>query len=146
MFDRAKAFRAVALLALAACSDDPPAGPASAVPPVGTYEYVASLPASSAFPGARTYTGTMHVSASSRDEVYVIWNVPEFKLSQERGTWNGNAYEVSASLDAALSIVHQILHSGEGLSCTGELDWSRFDGGAREPVTCSLVVPRNPGR
>jgi len=145
MFDRAQAFRAVALLALDACSDDPPAGPASAVPPVGDYEYVGSLPPSSAYPGQRTYTGIMSVVASSRDEVYMTWNVPGFQVTRERGTWTGNAYRVTAGL-YGLSIVHQILRSREALSCTGELDWSHLDGGAREPVTCSLAAPRSPGR
>ena len=139
MIDRAKAFGALAFLALAACADELPSGPASGVPRVGRYAYVSShATAASGFPAARTYTGTMTVTASSREEVYVTWQVPEFHLT-DRGTWNGDAYRLLGELNAG-TIEHQIIRSGEGLICTGVFLWRRADESLeRTPVTCSMV-------
>jgi hypothetical protein len=133
-----RTFGSLVLLALAACSDDVPSGPASSVPRVGRYAYVGSHAASSAFP-ARTYTGTMTVTAAARDEVFVTWQVSGFHPAPERGTWNGDAYRVLGDLEFG-DIVHQIGRSGEGLNCTGVILWRRADDSLESaPVTCSMI-------
>ena len=130
----------LALLALTACANESPTGPASSVPRVGRYAYVASYAASaSGFPPARTYTGTMIVRAAARDEVFVSFQVDGFHPAEDRGTWNGAAYRVLATAVFG-DIVHQIARSGEGMICTGVHLWRRADESLETTaVTCSMV-------
>ena len=131
---------ALVLLTLTACANESPASPASSVPRVGQYAYIASYAASaSGFPPARTYTGTMIVRAAARDEVFVSFQVEGFHPAEDRGTWNGAAYRVLATATFG-DIVHQIARSGEGMICTGVHLWRRADESLETaPVTCSMV-------
>lgn len=142
-----------ALATLGACGDD--GGPASTVPPTGTYTLTvahAALPGAPA--GTTTYTGPMLFTATSAERVTGTWELawtfrptaggqsngftPRTAIAP--GTFEGGVYALDAATTAGTMLLVRFVPQGSVMACQATVRRAADGGGAAPtaPATCAI--------